>query len=99
MDVLGPKKDVGDEPEYGEQPDGICGYPRRNTVHPCEDCKCCSCMHVCTMCSRNCCPSDGYFVPVIACPDFIPMQDTPPVRYVYRTGCDFEFKLHLPGSR
>jgi hypothetical protein len=86
-------------PETGLLEESVYGHPRRLSVHPCENCKCCSCKNVCTMCNRNCCPADSHFVPVIACPDFVPMQETVPVRYTYRTGYDFEFRLHLPGSR
>jgi hypothetical protein len=68
-------------------------------VHPCERCKCCSCQRLCTRCKANCSPSDSYFIPVIGCPDFADMQDTEPVRYLYRSGHVPEYRLRLPGSR
>ncbi|MFH1313996.1 MAG: hypothetical protein ABIJ00_12330 [Candidatus Eisenbacteria bacterium] len=68
-------------------------------MHPCEQCKCCSCQHVCTRCRANCSPTDAYFIPVVGCPDFADMQETEPVRYLYRSGYVPEYRLRLPGSR
>lgn len=99
MEATKPKITVVGLPDAVEFDEEAGPYLRKGSVHPCEQCKCCSCMRVCTMCHRNCSPSESFFVPVIGCPDFVHMQDTPPVRYTHRTGYGFEYRLRLPGSR
>ena len=99
MEATKPKITVVGLPDAVELDEDTGRYIRRGSVHPCEQCKCCSCMRVCTMCHRNCSPSESFFVPVIGCPDFVHMQETPPVRYTHRTGYSFEYRLRLPGSR
>jgi hypothetical protein len=99
MEATKPKITIVGLPDAPEYDDRKGKHLRSGTVHPCEQCKCCSCMKICTMCRRNCSPSESFFVPVIGCPDFVHIKETPPVRYTYRTGYDFEYRLCLPGSR
>ena len=67
--------------------------------HACEYCKCCACKKVCTRCRVNCTPTDSYFIPVIACPEFDDVRNFEPVRYLYRrTGGD-EYRICLPKPR
>lgn len=63
---------------------------------PCEYCKCCSCKKVCTRCGANCSPTDSYFIPVIGCPDFDDIRRFVPVRYLYRSASEAEYRICLP---
>ncbi len=99
MEAAKPKITVVGRPDAPEYDENVGPYVVKGSVHPCEQCKCCSCMRVCTMCYRNCSPSESYFIPVVGCPDFVHMQETPPVRYTHRSGYGLEYKLRLPGSR
>lgn len=67
--------------------------------HPCEHCKCCACRRLCTKCKDHCRPMDLTLIPVVYCPDFIDIRTLKPVRYLYRSGYDFEYRLRLPGTR
>lgn len=67
--------------------------------HPCEICKCCSCVSACMRCRFNCDPSNSDFIPVIGCPHFEDMRLAPVVRYLYRYDYSDSFKVHLPSFR
>lgn len=67
--------------------------------HPCEHCKCCACHRLCTKCKDHCRPTESYLIPVVYCPDFIDIRTLKPVRYLYRSGYECEYRLRLPRAR
>jgi hypothetical protein len=67
--------------------------------HPCEQCRCCACHKLCTKCRDHCSPMESCFTPVAYCPDFADMRDLRPVRYLYRSDYESEYRLRLPGTR
>jgi hypothetical protein len=91
--------DVSGEPEAVR--DMAC-YSRSATGcsrHPCEQCRCCACFKACTKCRDNCRPMEANLIPVVYCPDFVDFRGLRPVRYLYRSDYDCEYRLHLPGTR
>ena len=67
--------------------------------HPCEHCRCCACHKLCTRCRANCRPMEASFIPVVYCPDYVDTRSLRPVRYLYRSVGDCEYRLRLPGTR
>ncbi|HVP58282.1 MAG TPA: hypothetical protein VMU02_09300 [bacterium] len=67
--------------------------------HPCEHCRCCSCYKVCTKCRENCQPVTANLIPVLYCPDFVDVRELAPVRYLYKSDYECEYRLRLPGAR
>jgi hypothetical protein len=42
---------------------------------------------------------ESSLIPVVYCPDFVDVRGVRPVRHLYRSGYDCEYRLRLPGTR